>query len=103
MTISELESELHLDRAHVLRPVRCAEPGVFGLHAGGVERAVGVELRVAHGQVRRAVQLKLRYAAVDDDGVEHIERVDAELRLPISAKTDVARNREIGRLVEAST
>ena len=98
---SELEPDLQLQVAHVLRARGRAEARVVRLQPGRIDRAVRQELGVADRQVGRAVVLICVWRALIDDRVERVERVQAELELAAAAQPDVARDREVGPVVSA--
>src|SRR5689334_3500490 len=98
----ELEAERDLDRAVVVPangPVGSAvlctrgrtEAGIARRQAVGDQRAIRVVLRIAHGEVGRAVVLNLRLARVDDVAVKRVERIQADLEVPPPTEPDVPR------------
>ena len=55
--------------------------------------------------VRSVGLLKMTFlcAIVDDDEVEHVERVETELEIAVATQADVPGNREVHRMVGAAT
>src|SRR5437870_896019 len=97
----EAETQLHLHRPHRLRAVDGTEPRAYRQQPGGIDRAVRKVLAVADGLIGRAIELHRRDPGVVDHRVERVEQLEAELRLARATQPEIARDREIGRVVLA--
>src|SRR5207253_10737718 len=98
----EPQSDLYLRIAHGLRSVGRTETRGPRRRSRRIDRAIRQGLRVADGQVRRAVVLDLRLPSGDYHRLQRVELVEAKLQALPAANSNLAHQREVDRLVRAA-
>ena len=99
---SERKPNLRLNRSHRLGARHGAEAGIARCQTVRIDLPIRQVLRISHRLIGRAVQLQLRDAPAVDDGVQRVERVEAQLNLPRAPEPDIPGQRQVERVIRTA-